>query len=319
MTQVECLNDYKKSIINVGYTFFMKRYLENAFSRWFFNADKDDIFPKKNIIDFDEVKRYFKENRYSYKKYIELVDISNKAYEKLVKCFPIPDKKSLVYDKSLINDWQLERLKSLHKKDDDLEYDIAKIVNLYNFVGMNNIHLSIPPIFEGVEMFGTPLNTHNKQFCSPFEIDKKFGSLGSVWNYKFHKDGIYLCNPPYDATLIEKLANKLNKDLDETKFSVVVLIVIPVWDTKTQQKLKIKDSGLDFAGYEIMMASKYYKNSAILNQNDYKYWSYYEEKKIPAVWTHYILLTKNKNIDFKSYIKKWKDWSSSKHAKIGLN
>jgi hypothetical protein len=293
----------------------MKKYLENAISKWYFNIDRNDLFPKKNIINFDEVKNDFKEREYSKSKYDELISVSNKEYNKLIKCFPIPDKKYISYDTSLITDWQLERLKKLYKGNNK-ESDIAKIVKLYDFVGMNNIHLSIPPIFKGIEMFGTPLNTHNDEFCSPFEIDKQFGSLGSVWDYKFHKDGIYLCDPPYDAPIIERIANKLNKDLDETKFNVAVLIVIPVWDSKSQKKLGIKDYGLDFSGYEIMINSKYHKNSIILDKFDYKYWSYYDDEKVPAVFTHYILLSKNKDININDYVERWKIWSSNKKTQI---
>jgi hypothetical protein len=312
MTQIDCLNNYKKMIINTGETFYMKKYLENSFSRWFFDVERNDLLPKKNIINFDEAKNDYKSKDYGYDNYKNLIKVSNKAFQELLKCFPIPDIKYTSYDKTLIKDWQLERLTQLHKNDENLESDIAKIVSLYDFVGMNNIHLSVPPIFEGVEMFGTPLNTHNKEFCSPFEIDKKFGSLGSVWDYKFHKDGIYLCDPPYDAPLIERIAKKLNKDLDETKFKVAVLIVIPVWDSKTQKELGIKDYGLDFAGFEIMLKSKYYNKNVVLDQEKYKYWSYYEEKKIPACWTHYILLTKNMDLDINTYVKKWELWSASK-------
>jgi hypothetical protein len=174
---------------------------------------------------------------------------------------------------------------------------------------MNNIHLSTPPIFEGIEMFGSPFNTSNDEYCSPFEIEKRFGSLGSAWDYKFHKDGVYLCNPPYDTTLIENLAYKLNKNLDETKFKVAILVVIPVWDSKTQKELDIKDSGINFTGYEIMIKSKYFKKDIILDQYKYKFWNYYLEKKIPAVSTHYILLSKNKDIDINNYVEKWKIWS----------
>jgi hypothetical protein len=218
---------------------------------------------------------------------------------------------------------QEERLEALYTGPDDLfEAYKNKLINLYQFIGTNNMHLSIPPIFAGVELFGSPVNTHNLTYCSPFEFERHFGSLGSFWDYKFHQDGVYLCNPPFDEAVIADMANKLMADLATTKHKVVVVITVPVWDSASQRKIGIKDYGLDFAGFTTMIESKFLRHHEILDKDTYKYWNYYTEERAPASWTHLVILSnlsksgfsKNATFSVDDFLAEWADFSAAEYA-----
>ena len=341
-TQIQCLMDYKYSIISVsGKNIKLKRYLTKAFTRWMFNAPKNGILPTESIVNLEEITFANIHNKYNLdiKKCREIWD---NAFNKLQQCFKHGSTHYTTYNHKLITQQQKNRLVYLHKLAEshseskhtqehnkepirikvdasNLNSEIAEIVNLYYLIGMDNQHLSVPPIFKGVEMFGTPLNTHNDDFCSPFEIDKKFNSLGSFWNYQFHKDGIYLCNPPYDDILMKNVALKIEQDLLNTTHKVAVLIVLPVWDKATQKKLnipEIPEYETDFEAYHLLLASKFIKSAKVLDQHMYKYYSYYEHRKFPACFTHFIYLSNGFELDFEEYVLNWKKWSSSSHIVI---
>jgi hypothetical protein len=205
-----------------------------------------------------------------------------------------------------VTDSQIDRLKSLYTGK-QFEKDKDMLLTMYDFIGMNTIHLSVPPIFSGIELFGSPLNTHN-EYCSPFEIDKKFGSLGSFWEFFPERDTIYLCNPPFDEIIIRRMANRLIEFLSSS-IKLVIIVTIPVWDSKSQKQMKIKDYGLDFEGYTMMKASEYCKEADMLDRYKFPYYDYYQEKKIPASYTHLMILS---NFEAKVLIpnikEKWLRW-----------
>ena len=252
MKILEVLDQYKNNIINLGNTPEEKKFLDNIFIRWYLNSkktDKDGIIPK-NLIDNTALEHLTFANK-EQKLHFDINYIKNKS-KSIYKSFTNELKQCDIKNEKytyipVLNNRQLERLKILYDiknpNGDKMEFELCrnKLVRLYNFIGINNAHLSIPPIYHGVEMFGTAVNTHNNEYCSPFILEKKFNSLGSFWDYKFHKDGIYLCNPPFDEILMEKMAIKLNKDLKTTKFLVVVVITIPIWDKDSQIKMGIKN------------------------------------------------------------------------------
>jgi hypothetical protein len=170
-----------------------------------------------------------------------------------------------------------------------------------NIIEMTDtIHLSMPPIFHGVELFGSCINTHNRDFCSVFEIERIFGSLGSFWDYNFHMDNLYLCNPPFDEILIERMSMKLISDLKETQYNVVVVVSIPVWDIKSQRSIKLKEYNMPFSGYEKLIGSDYLMEKVILNKDDYKYWNYVTGKSVASSYTHLIVLS---NLGYNMYKK----------------
>jgi hypothetical protein len=201
---------------------------------------------------------------------------------------------------------QISRLKSLYVGK-QFEKDKDMLLTMYDFIGMNTIHLSVPPIFSGIELFGSPLNTHN-EYCSPFEIDKKFGSLGSFWEFFPERDTVYLCNPPFDEIIIRRMASRLIEFLN-SNVKLVIIVTIPIWDSKSQKQMKIKDYGLDFEGYTMLKASEYCKETDMLDRYKFPYYDYYQEKKIPASYTHLMVLS---NFEAKVLIpnikEKWLRW-----------
>jgi mRNA (guanine-N7-)-methyltransferase len=326
ITLIDCLSKYKSELIELAGKQDKKylKHVEDSFSRWYMNSKKDktNILPKANIVVRKDLEYAFKKHhkRFNIDEFMELsANIYDKTYK---KCSEIDeDIKSYKNKDNLLDKKQLARLEQLYNgPKTDYEYIKNKLVNLYEFVGINNIHLSIPPIFEGIELFGSPLNTHNPEFCSPFELEKQFGSLGSFFDYKFHKSGIYLCNPPFDEEIISDMANHLVSTYDslDSKIHATTVITIPVWDSKTQIELGITDYGMKFEGYDTIMESKYVTHHSVLDKKKYAYYDYYEDKSTPASFTHLIILSndphynknKNENSDiYASEIKKeWVNW-----------
>jgi hypothetical protein len=319
MTLIDCLKKYKEELIGLGYTFKQKKFLEDAFSRWYIGCSKignDGIFPKNSLINnnlndllYANKTKHMKFNVYDMQSQENLM---HNKYSLICKAL-IQTDENYVYLDNVITKNQLKRLKDLYIGDKiKLELYINKLINLYNFIGTNNMHLSIPPIFEGIELFGSPINTHNSEYCSPFVLEKYFGSLGSFWDYKFHKNSIYLCNPPFDEIIIKNMANKLIDDLKKTKYKVIIVITIPVWDSETQKQVNITNYGLKFEGYDILMNCKYFKDHQVLDKDNYSYWNYYTEQKAPASWTHLIILSNLTNYKSKfsieSFTKQWREF-----------
>lgn len=283
--------EYKKSLIDLGKSENEKKFIADCFSRWYLEAPRNGIYPKKNIVNVSDLE-YGNAHKNCNFDIREFVAESEKIFKSHKK-----KKISIENMDNLIMPAQLERLKKIYTGK-DFEKDKNELIYTYNIVGLNTIHLSIPPIFKGIELFGSPLNTHNPEYCSPFAIDKKFGSLGTFFEFTPQKHGILLCNPPFDENIIEKMANRLLEFLEQ-KFKLIIVITIPVWDSASQQEINIKDYGLDFAGFEILKNSKYCYSREILDKNEFPYWDYYSEKYIPASHTHLIFLSNLKSEQFK--------------------
>ena len=72
-------------------------------------------------------------------------------------------------------------------------------------------HLSVT-----AECFANPLNTNTLFFCSLFpDTDRWFGSVGSFFGFS-PSEGSYHCNPPFDVTIVERTARRLQSMLDST-------------------------------------------------------------------------------------------------------
>lgn len=182
----------------------------------------------------------------------------------------------------------------------------------YSMLGTENQHLSIPPIIlkeltVDVELFGSPLNTTAKNFCSPFyDVEKYFGSLGNFFTYQLQSNKTYTFNPPYVEEFMNLAAKRLLNQVDLIK-DFIVIINIPVWDTKSQKQYDLKDYGLEFEAYDMFMKSKFLHSSTVCFKDECKYYNYLTEKFIPIISTHSIILT-DKKISFSAddYKKLWK-------------
>lgn len=230
------------------------------------------------------------------------------------------------FDGSKLLDVGYKTRKKYIEKFNNFKKDYKKLLKLYEFIEIDNTtHLSIPPIYKGIELFGSCVNTHNDEFCSLFELEKKFASLGSFWDYKFHKNSIYLCNPPFNIPLIKKMALKLIDDLCSTEFDVVLIQVLPIWDSVSQKKIGAKDFKMGFEGYDILINNRFLKEKIILEKDEYKYWNYSTKKHVSSSHTHLIVLSNMENMSYKrvfnieAFTKQWKEFSSSPQRDICLD
>ncbi len=319
---VECLTSYKNDLINLGKNLEQRKFLSDSFSRWYINSleSGDVFFPEHNlvIIGIDDIKYANKEKKLSFN-VVFIIKKSEEIHKKYkMLCLTIEESYPNKFS-NMITARQEKRLRNLYIKnnggiDEHFYFYRNKLLALYNLIGANNMHLSIPPIFKGIELFGSPLNTHNDKYCSPFSIEKKFGSLGSFWEYCFNQNGIYLCNPPFDESIIHRMCVKLLEDLKNTEYNVVVIITIPVWDTASQSKLKIKNYGLKFKGYECLVNTSFLRERDILDKNKYPYYNYYTDKLVPASYTHLLILSNIREESYKKKInilkKMWLEFSS---------
>ncbi len=297
MNLVECLKRYKMELCDL--LPHNKKLILDNFTRWYINAPKrkNGISVSQDVVHIADLE-FANLNHaagINIKKFVAGATSAFSRYrmysKRTILNYPPPDL-------SIISGSQLRRLKNIYRGS-NFDNDVSQLIELYKLVGMNNIHLSIPPIFNGVELFGSPLNTHNEEYCSPFEFERVFGSSGSFWKYKFTKSGLYLCNPPFDDHIVEKMAIRLLKELLLSQNEITIFITIPVWDSETQRKLGIKDYGLGFRGFTLLKESEFAREHTILNKFKYPYFDYYKADSpncwTPASWTHALILANHKN------------------------
>ena len=348
MYLIEYLKSYKEEFINIGINNNQKRFLQDSFIKWYINCKKIgyyEIFPASNIFTY--------ENHYDLL-YANLnkntnfdINYVNKKTKELYNTYAILCKDLIdvviepgflntenrwMQTKKVLNRSQAQRVKRLYcynynnncynynnnyHKDEAFirNYYFEQLICLYEFIEVNNtVNLSMPPIFKGIELFGSCVNTHNTEFCSLFKIEKYFGSLGSFWDYNFHKSGIYLCNPPFDMPLIERMALKLIANLISTKYEVVIIITIPVWDSPSQKSIGSKDFKMGFEGYDKLVNNDFLMEKNILDKNVYKYWDYCTKQKVASSHTHLIILSNLSHLRYKkvfnldNFVKAWREF-----------
>jgi Phosphorylated CTD interacting factor 1 WW domain len=177
--------------------------------------------------------------------------------------------------------------RNTQNKDKFDEY-LCIILVRYKFLGGLNNHLSVPPSvykFMNIdcELFGSPLNTICKKYCSPFpDYEKYFGSMGSFFNYKLESNLIYGVNPPFDAKIITKMVKKIETELAVVK-NVTLYVIIPKWED-------------NFEGYELLRKSKYLKATKIeLPKSLYPYYSYLKLQYMSVVDSLLFILSNTNN------------------------
>jgi hypothetical protein len=303
---IHCLKEYKKKLLALAKTPKQRSFIEDSFSRWYMAAPKDEFKPLEDIVNVQDLLYANRKHRAGFdaKKFKVA---AKRAYDAIRECHD-----DMHYDRlPIITAAQESRLRSLYKGSlATFEEDRNILLQLYDLAGINNIHLSIPPIFSGVELFGSPLNTHNAEYCSPFEFEKLFGSLGSFFDYTPHHPGTYLCNPPFDEAIMEAAADRVLMFLDTSKYQMNIVVTIPVWDSATQRRLKLKDYGLKFAAFDKLSSSRFLKEHAVLDKS-YSYYDYYKQRKAPASYTHLMILSNDASYrpQLTSYMNKWREWA----------
>ncbi len=315
------LREYKHQLLILAENDRQRKFLEDAFPRWYFNSNKVNMFPDQSIVIKDDLKyaNTNKATRFNVSKFMHSAEAlhkkSFKKFQSLGKTAKFSDSIGLSSYK-IITPRQFGHLQDSYiGKSAEFYKTIDKLISIYEFVGINNMQLSLPPIFKGVELFGSPLNTHNQEYCSPFDIEKMFGSLGSFWDYTFHKSGIYLCNPPFDEIFINRMADKLLQDISATDHKVLIIITLPIWDTRSQKSLGVRDCGLELEGFTKILKSDFLKEHTILNKDEFPYWNYYTEEIVPVCWSHLIILTNlnpifyKRNFSTDTFLKMWRGFT----------
>jgi hypothetical protein len=235
--------------------------------KWYLNVPKDGYIPLGSLVIPSDI-------TYAIKKYKSMVSIdTNKLYTDTNKLFV--DFNNAIKTVPLSTNYKITSamLKWISKK----QYTklgsnsaIAELLNIYYLLDGTNNHMSVIPElitkYNLIELFGSPLNTTGT-FCSPFIVDKQFGSLGSFFNYQLVNNTTYLANPPFDETLALNMALRLEEQLTLVKAKVIV--VLPNWK--------------DFQAVNVLRHLKYFKNEFVLKKPQHKYYNYFSDKYVRGV------------------------------------
>jgi hypothetical protein len=286
--------------------------LYDIFCRWCFNSIKNNKFDFDLFLPNDESFIILEDINY----YLHRFNINININDSFIS-FPFYQFNQIINnaihvkeennDKLIqisCSDMQMNRLLKIYKGS-DFENDYKKLLLRYYYLGGLNNSLSIPPSvinsYHSHELFGTPINT-SSNFCSPFSDETIFSSHGSFFNFTdYQPDTVYFANPPFDDKFCTDVANKLISDLHANLFTLIV--VIPVWDTEQQKKYNIKNFGLPFDAYNLLIHSPFFIQEMYLNKNVYHFFNYFKQKNVFISHTHLINL--GKPIDINKLVETW--------------
>lgn len=164
----------------------------------------------------------------------------------------------------------------------------------------HHTHLSVPPpILDflncDMELFGTPFNTHCKNYCSPFyDIDQYFGSTGDFFKYEFEPNKTYCANPPFTEKLMDDMAIKIVNALKNIK-NISIFITIPVWDNNTRNDLELIDTmpNLEYNSFNYIKESEHLIGTRILSHEQSLFYDYGAGRYKHPVTVYLILLSNN--------------------------
>jgi len=256
--------------------FIMKVDLEYFLHR--FNLSLSDSFEEFPVGEFEAIRNRAKRN-----------DVSLSKFTK---------------KEPFVSDIQKKRLIDMYASGNDFARDMSRLLSRYYYLGGLNNSLSIPihvlMQYQSHELFGTPFNTCSKTFCSPFRDEALFGSSGSFFDFRDYdrcptSSIVYFANPPFDDTFCNHMSDKLLVDLEEGLFSLIV--IIPVWDNKQQQKHKLKDFGLPFLSYQKLVKSPFFIREEFLDKDIYPFFNYFYQKNVYISDTHLINLGRPVDLD----------------------
>ena len=297
-------------------------YFERAFTRWMFNVAKAGINPfveRVTIADFVSKAdlEYFKSRYPAYRTFdnfdwswlettlakiyetdaIPLGVMSTVAKDNdVILSYIWPDGENVTYTMPIKT---YEHAKELYvgPRGKHHEY-ILLVISRYDACGTTKNHCAVPKeviSFVGAttELFGSPINTCTKQYCSPFpDIEAYFGSLGSFFSPTFRlSTGIYMCNPPYDENIITDMTHRLLDGLRSGQ-EITIILVLPVWDLAGQKKIKPGYEGVkEFEALKLLTESGFVRSQMMLNFNDYQFYDYYLDKFTKVTDTHLMVLS----------------------------
>jgi len=287
--------------------FKIRNQVEKTFTKWWFdNVLRDAVsnflpIPSKfhmnsiflsplGVYAQDDINRIVSRCLSSLNSYM-------KTYTKYVPP-PVIDNNTVIFcnENIRVGEYQMKVMRDrLHT--DASEMFIAMEVLMLHSLGSLMEHLSLPPhilniLGINVELFGTPMNTTLKRFCSPFyDVDHVFGSLGSFMKYEMENDTLYTFNPPYDDDLMHECAIRLINQMKNLS-GVHILCLLPVWDADTQREMKVPVYSEDrFRALDTLCTSSYLRRKAVLEKNMYPYFNYFDSKYVSVSHTHMLVLS----------------------------
>lgn len=286
---------------------YIRRQMLNHFTNWFFNLNL-----LGDIVNFIPIKPFEIQSNLDY--ILEENNLKKKTNfdQKMLVFDPIFIKNIIQVNEiqiketgtnclnyKLINNGPTWSLLSLTKKQHNLLWSkyisdpqkflehTAILLLRYKFLGGINNHLSVPPsVYQrlkiDVELFGSPFNVSLPKYCSPFpDIEKHYGSLGSFADFKLQSNQIYAANPPYDVSVMTKMAKKIINELPNCT-ETTIYITIPLWR-------------VDFPAYNLLINSPYFRDKKELNKASFPFYHYFKNRLIPATDIYLIVMSTTKN------------------------
>ena len=157
-----------------------------------------------------------------------------------------------------------------------------------------------------IELYGSCINRFYANYCSLFyDIEKYFGSVGDFNNIKPIR-GMYFANPPFDEDIMghtSKMIVKWLEEAEQNKKPLGFVMTVPVWDAKTQRKIKQRcniRNVTDIEKYEcrdILRASKYLYKEYVFCKKDFPFYNFTQDRYIYASNT-YMFIVKNSFMKF---------------------
>nr|QBK92298.1 MAG: phosphorylated CTD interacting factor 1 WW domain protein [Pithovirus LCPAC304] len=315
LEKIKALEKYKKGLFS-----YLTRYLctfleirskdayrivRKSFGSWYFDGIRNgkivDFLPITDIVRERDLKYLFKKLDKTYEPYKPFHFVfrihTHRGYRPTIKKYLSEKDQKVTFEtedyKYTISILQYGRLRDLYRGPPGYLNECIMIMQLrYGFIGTKNNHLSVPPSLirpTTIELFGSPLNTCCDRYCSPFSIDKRFGSMGSFFDYTF-QSGTYLANPPFIEDVMTEMSQKLVTALD-TVTNVTIYVILPMWDEEAVAR------GLTYDAWNLLKDSDYLKDHHILGQFAYPFYDYYDNKYIPVSDVHLILLSNVETVD----------------------
>jgi hypothetical protein len=167
----------------------------------------------------------------------------------------------------------------------------------YHVLGLygSGLMISCHPLFYkninkyfNCELFGSYFNHTYDNYCSLFPNLEK--SLGSFFSFELESFSGYVCNPPFSEKYINATIHRI-LEFFKKKESLSVLLILPVWDFDGRTKLNLKIEFDDMPLYNVLRnkSKKYW----LFNQNEFKYFHFFQNKSMYVCATYLFLLSNN--------------------------
>lgn len=301
------IDKYKQDIVYIIGKYMFKKNIQKLndfFVIWYIDADKHKYIPTKNVVNVRDLEFYKKQKVGFTKSIPDIMKELDQAHSRF-----LDNVKNAVREypfiPGIVSPKQEERLKKFYIGD-NYQQDFNILTNVYALIKESNHHLSVPNIQEYFECFGTPLNVFNPNYCSPFKIDKKFGSRGSFFKYEFNEPiSLYMANPPFYEPIMDRMSEKLLEVLKQER-NKDIIVILPIWDPESQRKYNLAQYNEPFIAFDMLKNSKYLRKTGVIFKNQCKYYNHYTDKFVPASDTHALLLSNyDSKFNLDGFISKW--------------